>query len=179
MEQRQLIMNWENDGTIKELQVGEDFKIVNLNQLDGAVNFWLDIVQDISGGVKDYEYYKLAMFSYPTYDANYCFFVQYKGVPVATITLILDYEKLHGYVHMVACKKEYRGLNIGNLLARIAEYNLKKAGMKTAHLTTDDWRLPAIKTYLNVGFKPDVSDDEYKMRWEKVMFQINNYNKKA
>ena len=49
--------------------------------------------------------------------------------------------------------------------------------MKTAHLTTDDWRLPAIKTYLNVGFKPDVSDDEFKARWEKVFEQINSYKK--
>ena len=117
------------------------------------------------------------MFTYPTYDANYCFFVLYKGVPVATITTIFDYEKAHGYVHMVACKEGYRGLNIGNLLANIAEYNLKKAGMKTAHLTTDDWRLPAIKTYLNVGFKPDVSDDEFKERWEKVFEKINSYKK--
>ena len=131
----------------------------------------------MSNGLKDEEYYKFAMFTYPTYDANYCFFVLYKGVPVATITTIFDYEKAHGYVHMVACKEGYRGLNIGNLLANIAEYNLKKAGMKTAHLTTDDWRLPAIKTYLNVGFKPDVSDDEFKERWEKVFEKINSYKK--
>ena len=135
MEERQLIMNWENDGVEKSLTYGEDFKVVNFNELDDALNVWLDIVQyGLSNGLKDEEYYKFAMFTYPTYDANYCFFVLYKGVPVATITTIFDYEKSHGYVHMVACKEGYRGLNIGNLLANIAEYNLKKSGNENRSL---------------------------------------------
>ena len=34
MEERQLIMNWENDGVEKSLTYGEDFKVVNFNELD-------------------------------------------------------------------------------------------------------------------------------------------------
>ena len=45
-------------------------------------------------------------------------------------------------------------------------------GMETARLRTDDWRIPAIKTYLKIGFEPDLtSEPDYKERWEKI-FEI-------
>lgn len=179
MGKRQLKMFWENDGILREPQIGEDFKVVTFNELEGALEAWLDIVQyGLSEGLQGADYYDKAMLSFPTYDPNYCFFVLYKGAPIATITTVFDHEeKGRGLIHMVACKEGYRGLNIGNLLASVAEYHLKKAGMKTAHLSTDDWRLPAIKTYLNIGFKPYAPDDEFKERWEKIMENINNYKK--
>ena len=49
--------------------------------------------------------------------------------------------------------------------------------MQTAQLKTDDFRLPAIKTYLNIGFKPDLSTDDYKERWEKIYENLNSYKK--
>ena len=72
---------------------------------------------------------------------------------------------------MVACKESCRGKGIGSLLNQIALYELKKEGMETAYLTTDDWRLPAIKSYLRVGFEPDLSTDEFRERW-KVIYEL-------
>ena len=37
-----------------------------------------------------------------------------------------------------------------------------------AALLTDDPRLPAIKTYLNLGFVPEHRDDTHPARWEAV-----------
>ena len=49
---------------------------------------------------------------------------------------------------MVAAKDKARGKGIGNLMAFFAVTELKKRKMETAYLTTDDYRIPAIKTYL-------------------------------
>ena len=57
-------------------------------------------------------------------------------------------------------------------MSDIAVWAFKTQGMKTARLRTDDWRIPAIKTYLKAGFTPDItSEPDYKERWEKI-FEI-------
>ena len=80
-------------------------------------------------------------------------------------------------MHMVGCKPEFRGLGIGGILSELTEYVFKKEGMQTATLKTDDWRIPAIKTYLKIGYKPDlVSEPDYKERWDKIYQIINEFN---
>ncbi len=54
------------------------------------------------------------------------------------------------------------------MLNKVAVETLKNEGMETAYLTTDDWRIPAIKSYLRIGFEPDVSTEDFAMRWEKI-----------
>ena len=69
---------------------------------------------------------------------------------------------------MVATKTEARGKGIGNLMSFFAVKILKEKGMETVYITTDDFRIPAIKTYLKCGFYPDVSTDDFKLRWENI-----------
>ena len=73
---------------------------------------------------------------------------------------------------MVACREESRGKGYGVLLSRWALITLKKEGMETAYLTTDDWRIPAIKSYLGIGFVPDTSTKDVAERWDKIKKQI-------
>ena len=74
---------------------------------------------------------------------------------------------------MVACKPHFRGKGLGTLLSRLAAYVLLREGMQTAYLTTDDWRVPAIKTYLRAGFVPDTeSQPDFFERWKKILSQI-------
>lgn len=58
---------------------------------------------------------------------------------------------------MVCAAPWARGYGIGTALARLAVNELLERGMETAHLTTDDFRLPAIRTYLEAGFVPQRS----------------------
>jgi GNAT superfamily N-acetyltransferase len=167
---KQLIMRWKNDGQPTKLPVAPDgCEFVNFTELEDAVNKWLDIVQyGLTNGRCTEECYKKAMLDEPFYSEDKCFFIVEKGIAVATLTVICDYEKKEGYVHMVACVESARGKGYGTLLNKIAEYTLKKEGMETAYLTTDDWRIPAIKSYLRIGFKPDLSTEDFKERWNKI-----------
>lgn len=79
---------------------------------------------------------------------------------------------------MVAAKPEARGRGIGNLMSLYAVRVLREQGMQTAYLTTDDFRIPAIKTYLKSGFTPDTSTSDFEERWRKILASIECENGK-
>ena len=169
----QLIMNWKNNG--KEVSfpsAPSGCAIVRFTELEGAVDKWLDIVQyGLSNGRMDEKYYHDVMTSRENYREDKCFFILENGEAVATVAILCNYEKKLGYIHMVACKEAFRGKGYGTLLNRICEYTLKSEGMESAHLTTDDWRIPAIKSYLRAGFEPVTKGEDFPERWEKI-FEI-------
>lgn len=76
-----------------------------------------------------------------------------------------------GYVHWVGVATEHlrRGL-ASALLARVLE-DFRERGYPRAVLETDDFRIPAIRSYLKFGFLPtyDVRDEDHRERWMRVM----------
>ena len=171
---QQLSMYWKNDGVApKAPEVPVGCEIVTYPELDGAKDKWLDIVQHgLSIGRKTEEYYHRMMLSLELYREDKCFFLLENGQAVATVTVLCNYETNAARIHMVACAESARGKGYGTLLSKLAEYVLKREGMQTARLSTDDWRIPAIKSYLGIGFAPDLSTDDFKERWGKIYEQI-------
>lgn len=88
------------------------------------------------------------------------------GRPVATITGYVQPDG-DGDIHMVAALPECRGKKIGHAMLSAALKKLKEDGVPRTHLTTDDWRIPAIKNYFTAGFRPVLYEDS-KERWEKL-----------
>lgn len=178
---KQLVMKWKNDNgaaVMPAFPVGVTLK--NWSEVDNAVQKWLDIVScGLTEKLEDEEYYKKCNYAYKNYRPEDCWFFLLNGKEVATVTLIYDNEILDGYVHMVAVKDEARGSGLGNLLGAYATYLLKINGMRTAYLTTDDWRIPAIKTYLKSGFYPVTDGEDFKCRWKKIYDSINGKRDKA
>ena len=139
---------------------------------DKDIEIWLDIVQyGLTEKREGKAFFCECMHSHGELEYDKFFIVECDGTPAATFAVICDYEKKQGYIHMVGCKPGFRGRGIGNLIAAQAVYTLTAAGMETAYLTTDDFRIPAIKSYLKAGFIPDIKNEEHKQRWEKV-FEI-------
>lgn len=167
----QLIMYWKNNGQKAERPIPPaDCEIITFDRLPHAVDHWLDIMQyGLSDGLQDERFYRDCMKPYPAYREDHTFFLVEKGNPVASITLICDDKTKDAYVHMVACKPECRGKGYGGLLNQIALWVFTKEGMETAHLTTDDWRIPAIKSYLRAGFYPDRSTEDFQRRWDDIL----------
>lgn len=172
----QLIMRWKNDGTAaREIVLPDGVKLKNFTEIKDAKSAWLNIVSFMGQGEAKYdgELYEKVMVSQPHYDEKLCFFLCVEEVPAATITVICDRENKAGLIHMVSCDPNFRGRGLGKLLSLIAVEVLKKEGMETARLTTDDWRIPAIKTYLRAGFTPDLEKEpDFKERWEKIYREI-------
>jgi mycothiol synthase len=73
-----------------------------------------------------------------------------------------------GLLHWVASDTEHRGKRLGYIVSLAVLHELARHGCREAALLTDDPRLPAIKTYLNLGFLPVHTDDTHPARWEAV-----------
>jgi mycothiol synthase len=67
----------------------------------------------------------------------------------------------------------YRGRKLGKLATLLAMDAACKAGAKSMFLSTDDNRLPAIRTYLGLGFHPCLGswDFTHLSRWKRATEQ--------
>jgi GNAT superfamily N-acetyltransferase len=73
-----------------------------------------------------------------------------------------------GWFRMIGVHSDARGLGAGRLVCLAALHSLHERGYKSAVLSTDDYRLPALSLYLSLGFEPVYSHPSHKARWEKV-----------
>jgi len=102
------------------------------------------------------------------------FFITYNSMPVATASAwhMPKYGKEYGYLHYVGCLNEHRGKGLGGIVSYAALHCIREQGRTQALLRTDDFRIPALKTYLKLGFVPLLMDENQKERWKKVLSGI-------
>ncbi len=99
------------------------------------------------------------------------FVVTPDGKRVATSAAVL-HPNDEGYIHMVAAKPVCRGCGIGHAMLSRALTDLTARGATHVTLTTDDYRLAAIKTYLDGGFRPVLwhdPDSDMRARWDAII----------
>lgn len=77
-----------------------------------------------------------------------------------------------GYLHMVCVLPEHRGKNVGYLLALSVLHYFREHKFQSCILDTDEWRIPAIKSYLRLGFEPMYLDESQRERWQKVFEHV-------
>ena len=82
-----------------------------------------------------------------------------------------------GCVHWVGTDPAHRGQGMGYLVSLAVLHDFIRLQCRDAILFTDDERLPAIKTYLNLGFVPEYQDDSHPQRWEAVMQKLQTRKK--
>ena len=77
-----------------------------------------------------------------------------------------------GYLHWVAVTPAAQGQSLGFDISLAVLHGFAKRGCADAVLETDDHRLPAIKTYQNLGFVPEPSHDTHPERWTDVLAKL-------
>ncbi len=87
------------------------------------------------------------------------FVIEHKasGRLVATAQSGHKHSALHPYggeLGWVAGDPEHKGKGLGMAVCAAATARLIAGGYKEVYLSTDDWRLPAIKVYLKLGYEP-------------------------
>jgi predicted dehydrogenase/ribosomal protein S18 acetylase RimI-like enzyme len=73
-----------------------------------------------------------------------------------------------GELGWVAGDPEHRGKGLGRAVCAAVVARFIRAGYRRIFLSTDDWRLPAIKTYLKLGFEPLLVREDMAERWRAV-----------
>ena len=78
----------------------------------------------------------------------------------------------HGMVHYVAVLPKHRGKRLGFMLVARVLQLLERMGYPDVWLSTDDFRLAAIRVYLELGFEPASAHPSHKERWEIVRHKL-------
>lgn len=73
-----------------------------------------------------------------------------------------------GSLEWVATDPAHRGKGLGHAVSAAATRHLLEAGYRDICLQTDDWRLPALKMYLKLGWVPFLSLKDSPGRWRAV-----------
>ncbi len=103
------------------------------------------------------------------------FFLLHEGQPIGTATAWLKPElgPRAGYLHMLGILPEHTGKGLGKILTSAVLNFFKERGLRSAYLHTDDERLPAISTYLELGFEPVIESEPVRRRWIEVLRALN------
>jgi len=73
-----------------------------------------------------------------------------------------------GYLHWVATAPEARGAGLGSLVTRACLAGFARRGLQRVVLETEDFRGPAVRTYLRLGFVPEYRNDDERLRWSAL-----------
>lgn len=157
-------------------EMTNSLKYRRFNDTTDDKNLWYTICK--SSLLRDdegIEAYERRMLSHDDFHPQDIFFVMLDGKEAATITAIIHPKIKMGYVHMVGALPECRGLGIGTYMNKIACARFYEAGCIGATLTTDEFRIPAIKSYLKAGFMPVEYDEGMTERWTVWLLE-NGYS---
>lgn len=129
---------------------------------------WDELIQTVFG-MPELSFQK-HMKSDPVYAPERILFLCRGDVPVATAAWwwLPQYGENCGLVHMVAARPEEAGKKFGYILVREVLCRLKREGRTEVILNTNDYRLPALKTYLKLGFRPKYNDPRQKEVWDRI-----------
>jgi mycothiol synthase len=72
----------------------------------------------------------------------------------------------------VAVAPGHQGHGLGLQVCCAVLWYASREGWPATTLSTDDWRLPAIRTYLKLGFEPELTHDSHAARWQEVHLQL-------
>ena len=116
---------------------------------------------------------------YPQFDAEGLFFITYgthgsdvKPVGSACAWLLEPGETETGVLHMVCVLPEHRGRRLSYPLCLAVLHRFRRRGFRRVLLNTGDWRLGALKIYLELGFQPVYHHPLHPQQWHDVVQQL-------
>ncbi|HOX08894.1 MAG TPA: GNAT family N-acetyltransferase [Planctomycetota bacterium] len=97
------------------------------------------------------------------------------GALAATAMATHNPSELHpfgGELGWVAGDPAHNGRGLGQAVCAAVVSRFLRAGYRRIYLKTDDWRLPAVKSYLRLGFVPFLHRPEMAERWREVCARL-------
>jgi mycothiol synthase len=164
--QTQLLMIREQLETLPRLQLPEGYTA--RSQRLGDEEAWERIIMASFGG--EHHFDKEIAADEPYMPERVWFVCDSDDVPVATASAWYrkQWNEDTGYLHMVGLLPEQAGKKLGYYVSLAVLHRMVHEGRTRAVLNTDDFRLPAIKTYLNLGFLPKLAGPDHYDRWKAL-----------
>jgi len=130
---------------------------------------WEDIIESAFGKRYKFDF----LIKAGDYSPEHVLYLTVNGKPIATTTAVESPTYAgEGWYRMVGVHADAKGIGAGKKIALAALYALRERGYKSAMLSTDDARIPALSMYISLGFEPYYCHESHKERWEKVFEEI-------
>ncbi|MHC4563714.1 MAG: GNAT family N-acetyltransferase [Planctomycetota bacterium] len=106
------------------------------------------------------------------------FVIERGGLIMASASMLFDPDspaaRREGtaFLHWVAARKSEAGKRLGYWVCLAVMHRMVSEGYRQAGLGTDDGRLAAVKTYLNLGFAPRIVHENQRARWRKIFDEL-------
>ncbi|MFC4807956.1 GNAT family N-acetyltransferase [Paenibacillus sp. GCM10023250] len=170
-QQTQLLMIREDLGMLPDLVLPQGY--VEHRLRPGDDSGWERIITASFGG--EHRFDKGMAADDPYKPERVRFISLENGEPVATASAWYrpQWKADTGYLHMVGLLPAHAGKKLGYAASLAALHQMAREGRTRAVLHTDDFRIPAIKTYLNLGFIPELADDSHLDRWIALARLLN------
>jgi ribosomal protein S18 acetylase RimI-like enzyme len=136
---------------------------------------WAQLVSECIGGQYDGAACRESLqMGTPRFAPEDLFFAERAGEVVGTTCALRlqPPEEGPGYLHMVAVSASHRGHGLGRALIVASLRRFREGGYREVVLKTDDFRLSAIRLYLDLGFRPVFSHHSHAARWQTVYQQL-------
>ena len=157
---------------LPELEIPEGYEI--RTYLEGDDVHWANVISASFGGKRTAEDTHRDIIDRDVFDPEGLYFAIYQGTPVGTTCAwknTLDETEV-GVVHMVGVDSAHAGHRLGQCVTLCVLLYFQEHGFKCAILNTDDFRLPALKTYLNLSFLPLYVDPDHPGRWRQIFEKL-------
>jgi predicted dehydrogenase/GNAT superfamily N-acetyltransferase len=136
---------------------------------EGEEKEWEELIKSAFGHPFSFDFLRTR----GDYAPDHVLYLSKNGKKLATATAVENEAYPgEGWFRMVGVHKDARGEGMGKLIALAALHALRERGFKSALLSTDDARIPAIRLYLSLGFRPIFTHESHERRWNAVMKKI-------
>ena len=170
---RQLRMVRPDLDNLPKLELPDGYSLRSYQE--GDEEHWANIITDSFGGrERTAEDTRNEITGRDVFVPDGLYFVTHQDIPVGTACAWRQSveEAGVGYVHMVGVLGEHTGHKLGKWVSLAVLYYFRDNGFSCSMLDTDDFRIPAIKTYLNLGFVPVYVDDTQPERWVEILNKL-------
>lgn len=150
----------------------EGYGLRTFREGDGAN--WVRIIAESFNADPATLSFETTMRDSPAFRPERIFFITCGDEPVATASAYYSPEFLPdaGMVHYVGALNGHTGKRLGYMVVLATLQQMVREGRRRAWLSTDDFRLPAIKTYLNLDFEPLLIHENQRERWPAVFVKL-------
>lgn len=174
----QLVMALPTQANLPDLKMIEHFDIRSFKEYP-RLEDWVRIVNG-SVGEWDLERARYIFLGDKYFSPELCLMLFDDGIPVATASgriRVLRGERI-GELHMVAVKPAYRRKGLGSTISLAALHAIRSVHGGRILLKTDPWRIPAIKMYWKMGFRPLLNRWRFrhqKQLWDSIRRDVKDF----
>ena len=141
---------------------------------EGLENEWLTIINESFNKEFTVDDWQKVILDREGYRPDRVFFIREKlsGEMCATASAVRGGGAEHGYLHFVGVRPKWAGHKLGFCISCVATESFKTDGCTDAKLNTNPPLLAALKTYLRLGYRPQIRHEAHVEIWKNVLSQI-------